>query len=134
MSTNMTSVEPEQRINPDPIGSPYGNNGNVTAQGHLPVRRLTRLDADYYASHEQVPTPRAADDVTPRRRAPRDGVLLRWLERAVGGWAPTLRASLVLVTLFVIAAVVVVCTLGFDGLLLVSALGVLLTRLDAAGR
>jgi hypothetical protein len=56
------------------------------------------------------------------------------LERAVGGWAPTLRASLLLVTLFVTAATIVVFTLGFDGLLLVSALAVVLTRLDAVGR
>jgi hypothetical protein len=134
MSTNVTSVEPDRRINPDLIGSPYGNNGSSAAQRHLPARRLTRLDADYYAAHEQAPTPRATAAPASRSAAPRDRVLLRWLERVVGGWAPTLRASLLLVTLFVVAGVVVICTLGFDGLLLVSALAIVLTRLDAAGR
>lgn len=134
MSTNMTSVERDRRINPDRIAPPYGNNENTAAQRHLPVRRLTRLDADYYAAHERVPTPRVSPGSSARSDAPQDPAWLRLLERAVGGWAPTLRASLVLVTLFVTAATIVVCTLGFDGLLLVSALALVLTRLDAVGR
>jgi hypothetical protein len=56
------------------------------------------------------------------------------LERTIGDWAPTLRTALVLVTLFIAAAVAVAWTLGLDGLLLVLALGIVLTRMDAVGR
>lgn len=134
MSTNVTSVERDRRINPDRIGSPYGNNGGSAAQRRLPARRLTRLDADYYAAHERVPTPRVPPRPATRRGAHRDRPFLRLLERTIGDWAPTLRTALVLVTLFIAAAVAVAWTLGLDGLLLVLALGIVLTRMDAVGR
>jgi hypothetical protein len=56
------------------------------------------------------------------------------VERAVGGWAPTLRQSVALVALFLVAAVTVVVTLGLVGVLLVTGLGIVLTWLQRAGR
>ncbi len=56
------------------------------------------------------------------------------VERAVGGWAPTLRQSVALVALFLAAAVTVVITLGLVGMLLVTGLGIVLTWSQLAGR
>jgi hypothetical protein len=56
------------------------------------------------------------------------------VERAVGGWAPTLRQSVALVALFLAAAVTVVITLGLVGVLLITGLGIVLTWLQRAGR
>jgi hypothetical protein len=57
------------------------------------------------------------------------------VERVAGGWAPTLRQSVALVTLFLVAAITVVITLGTIGVILVSGLGIVLTcRQIAAGR
>jgi hypothetical protein len=63
-----------------------------------------------------------------------DRDFLRLLERAVGGWAPTLRQSVALLALFLAAAVAVVITLGLGGLLLVSGLGLALKWLDGSER
>ncbi len=56
------------------------------------------------------------------------------VERAVGGWAPTLRQSVALVALFLAAAVTVMITLGLVGALLVTGLSILLTWLQRTGR
>lgn len=64
----------------------------------------------------------------------RDSAWLRLLERAFGGWAPTLRGSLVLVTVFLCAAVLMVVALGVVGLGLAAGLATLAGWLNAAGR
>src|ERR1700730_377193 len=104
MSINVTSVEPAQRINPGRIGSTGWLDQTSAAQGHGPVRRLTRLDADYYATVQRGPT-RGGPSGRPSRHVAAsagvrsDGAWLRMVERAVGGWAPTLRQSVALVAL-----------------------------------
>lgn len=57
-----------------------------------------------------------------------DAAWLRVVERMFGGWAPTLRQSVALVTLFLAAAATVVFTLGLIGVVLVSCLGIVLTH------
>ena len=56
------------------------------------------------------------------------------MERAVGGWAPTLRGSLALVALYLCASVLLVLALGVGGLVLAGGIGVLLASLNATGR
>ncbi|HEX4700586.1 MAG TPA: hypothetical protein VH352_00520, partial [Pseudonocardiaceae bacterium] len=92
----------------------------------MPVRRLTRLDADYYATPRRKPTRSAPPARPPVVTPSSDRDFLRLLERAVGGWAPTLRQSVALLALFLAAAVAVVITLGIGGLLLVCGLGLAL--------
>lgn len=139
MSTNVTSVEAKRRINPDPAGSLDRVESKRAGQTAAPVRRLTRLDADYYAAAEKahparVPGPRAHHPVEDRpARLPKDRVC-RLLERAVGGWAPTLRGSLVLVALFLFATALMVVALGVGGLALAAGLAALFWWLNAAGR
>ena len=136
MSTNVVSLEPVTRINPGRVGSPGLVDRTLAAQGHGPVRRLTRLDADYYATRRvaptrSVPAPRAGNAAPPAA----DRAWLRVVERVAGGWAPTLRGSVALVTLFLVAAVTVVITLGLIGAILVASLGIALAcRLIAARR
>ena len=60
--------------------------------------------------------------------------MCRLLERAVGGWAPTLRGSLLLVALFLCAATLMVVALGVGGLALAAGLATLFYWLNAAGR
>jgi hypothetical protein len=97
------------------------------------------LDADYYATVQRGPT-RGGPSGRPSRHvaasagARSDRAWLRMVERAVGGWAPTLRQSVALVALFLAAAVTVVITLGLVGVLLVTGLGIVLTWLQRAGR
>jgi len=97
------------------------------------------LDADYYATIQGGPT-RGGLLTRPSRHAPAspgarsDRAWLRMVERAVGGWAPTLRQSVALVALFLVAAVTVVITLGLVGVLLITGLGIVLTWLQRAGR
>ena len=150
MSTNVTSVEAERRINPGQLGSLDRVDSSFAGQDVVPVRRLTRLDADYYAAVDRahtvsVPAPRASrlDLPTPRtsqenhvapRRPVRDRGWLRLMERAVGGWAPTLRGSLALVALYLCASVLLVLALGVGGLVLAGGIGVLLASLNATGR
>ena len=105
MSINVTSVEPAQRINPGRIGSVGRLDQTSAAQGHGPVRRLTRLDADYYATVQRGPTRggpsgRSSRHVAASAGVQSDGAWLRMVERAVGGWAPTLRQSVALVALW----------------------------------
>jgi hypothetical protein len=93
------------------------------------------LDADYYAALQRGPTRGGS----PARHAlssgsPSDRAWLRVVERAIGGWAPTLRQSVALVALFLTAAVTVVFTLGLVGVLLVTGLSIVLTWLQRAGR
>jgi hypothetical protein len=104
------------------------------------------LDADYYAAVAKastvgVPEPRSVRAVqqssaspAPRAAATRDRAWLRLVERAVGGWAPTLRGSLVLVGLYLCAAILLVLALGVGGVALAGGLAVLLCWLNAAGR
>ena len=135
MSTNVTSVEPARRINLGRIGSSEGLDQTSAAQGCGPVRRLTRLDADYYAARTRRPTRgRPARHAAAPVSVPSDRAWLRVVERAVGGWAPTLRQSVALVALFLTAAVAVVFTLGLVGVLLVTGLCIMLTWLHRAGR
>jgi hypothetical protein len=121
------------------------------------------LDADYYATVERTPTPGvptpavtsvgahdggvsahpvdAATRTAGRHAAERpgesrtsgDAAWLRLLERAFGGWAPTLRGSLALVALFLCAAVLLVLALGVAGAALSAGLAVLAYWLNAAG-
>ncbi|HEX3649826.1 MAG TPA: hypothetical protein VHV49_15480 [Pseudonocardiaceae bacterium] len=63
-----------------------------------------------------------------------DSACLRFLERAVGGWAPTLRGSLMMVALFLGAAVLLVLALGIAGVVLVAGLATLACWANAAGR
>jgi hypothetical protein len=97
------------------------------------------LDADYYATIQRGPT-RGGPAGRPARHVPAspgarsDRAWLRMVERAVGGWAPTLRQSVALVALFLAAAVTVVITLGLVGVLLVTGLGIVLTWSQLAGR
>src|SRR6266702_699599 len=135
MSINVTSVEPAQRIIPGRIGSPDRFDQISAAQRRGPVRRLTRLDADYYAALQRRPTRGGS----PARHALSSGsrsdrAWLRVVERAVGGWSPTLRQSVALVALFLAAAVTVMITLGLVGALLVTGLSILLTWLQRTGR
>lgn len=133
MSTNVTSVEASRRINPEQSGSLDRVDFDTAGQHRPPARRLTRLDADYYASLESAPTP--SGPVPPAEdEAQRDSAWLRLLERAVGGWAPTLRGSLVLVALFLCAVVLLVLALGWTGLLVSGALAAISYWLNAAGR
>jgi len=90
------------------------------------------LDADYYAMRHGMPTrsvpaPRAPMAEPAPVRAAVDRAWLRVVERIFGGWAPTLRQSVALVTLFLAAAATVVFTLGLIGVVLVSCLGIVLT-------
>jgi hypothetical protein len=64
----------------------------------------------------------------------RDRAWLRLVERAVGGWAPTLRGSLALVALYLVASVLMVIALGVGGLVLAGGIGALLAWLNATGR
>jgi hypothetical protein len=135
MSTNVTSVEPAQRINPELIASLDRVVSESAAQAGVTVRRLTRLDADYYAALDRMPTrsipaPRKEMAVPPTE----DRAWLRMLERAVGGWAPTLRGSLVVASVFLAAATLLVIALGLAGLLLAGGTAVVLGRLNATGR
>lgn len=144
MSTNMTSVEARRTINPDLAGSPDRVGRIIAGQTGCPVRRLTRLDADYYAAAERMPTvgvpapraPHPGERVVEPEPAPEshDSAWLRFLERIVGGWAPTLRGSIVLVTLFLCAAVLLVLALGIAGAVLSTALAGLACWANAAGR
>lgn len=112
MSTNVTSVEPVQRINPELAGSPNRVDSDSAAQAGVPVRRLTRLDADYYAMLDSVRTrsiPRPRVETRPSRP---DQHWLRVLERAVGGWAPTLRGSVAVLAVFAFATILLVIALG----------------------
>jgi hypothetical protein len=138
MSTNVTSVEATRRINPGRIGSSNPLAHEVAAHGCEPVRRLTRLDADYYAAQLPTPTMGMPAAWPPKAlhkpvSAP-DRAWLRVVERAVGGWAPTLRQSVALVTLFLVAAVAVVVTLGLVGVVLVTCLAIVLLWRHAAAR
>ena len=126
MSTNVTSVEPATRINPGRVGSPIRLDQTLAAQGRIPARRLTRLDADYYAAQPRTPTWSAPAPRAPMIRPATDRAWLRLLERAIGGLAPTLRQSVALVALFLAAAIAVVITLGIVGAVLVSCLGIAL--------
>lgn len=56
------------------------------------------------------------------------------LERAVGGWAPTLRGSLVVASVFLCATILMVIALGLGGLLLASGIAIIGAWLNAAGR
>jgi hypothetical protein len=150
MSTNVTSVEADRRINPEQLGSLDRVDSKFAGQTVVPVRRLTRLDADYYAAVDRahtvsVPAPRApqsalptprtsSENLSPQRGPVRDRAWLRLLERGVGGWAPTLRGSLVLVALYLLASVLMVLALGFGGLVLAGGIALLLGWLNAAGR
>lgn len=142
MSTNVTSVEVARPINPELAGSPDRVKPECAGQSGVPARRLTRLDADYYATTERVrttgvPAPRAAQRgelATEPEPDSRDSAWLRFLERAVGGWAPTLRGSVALVTLFLCAAVLLVLALGITGVVLSAGLAALACWANAAGR
>src|SRR5947209_1968890 len=112
MSTNVTSVEPAQRINPGRVGSSGRLDQESAAQRCGPVRRLTRLDADYYAALQCGPTRGGSPARHALSSGSSDRAWLRVVERAIGGWAPTLRQSVALVALFLTAAVTVVFTLG----------------------
>src|SRR5262249_54265014 len=135
MSTNVTSVEPAQRINPELIGSLDRVDSNSAAQAGGPVRRLTRLDADYYAALDEMPTrsipaPRTETPLPPTE----DGAWMRLLERAVGGWAPTLRGSVVVAAVFLCATILLGFALGVGGLLLAGGTALVLCWLNANGR
>jgi hypothetical protein len=134
MSTNVTSVEPVQRINPELAVSPDRVDMVSAAQAGVPVRRLTRLDADYYAAHDSVPTrsiPRPRAETTPPRP---DQPWLRMLERAVGGWAPTLRGSLAVLGVFVCATILMVMALGPGAFGIAGAILVVGICLNASGK
>jgi hypothetical protein len=134
MSSNVTSVEPARRINPELAGSLDRVDPETAAQPGAPVRRLTRLDADYYAALDRMPTRSVP---APRREITvevPDRAWLRVLERVVGEWAPTLRASLALAALFLVATVLMVVALGLPGLLLSGGIAVIGGWLNAAGR
>jgi hypothetical protein len=102
------------------------------------------LDADYYAAAQRmstvgVPAPRTphhGERVVEPEAAPEshDSAWLRFLERMVGGWAPTLRGSIALVTLFLCAAVLLVLALGIGGVVLSTGLAGLACWANAAGR
>jgi hypothetical protein len=86
-----------------------------------------------------VPAPRTSrensrENLPAQRKPVRDHAFLRLLERVVGGWAPTLHGSLVLVALYLVASVLMVIALGAGGLLLACGIALLLTWLNAAGR
>ena len=134
MSTNVTSVEAARRINPGRIGSSNPLAHEVAAHGCEPVRRLTRLDADYYAAQLRTPTMGMPAAWAHKPVPTTDRAWLRVVERAVGGWAPTLRQSVALVTLFLVAAVTVVVTLGVVGVVLVTCLAIVLLWRHAAAR
>ena len=137
MSINVTSVEAARRINPSPLGSLDRGGVDSAGQAAVPVRQLTRLDADYYAAHERTPT-RSVPGPRTEQSSPSspscDNTWLRLLERAVGGWAPTLRGSLLLMGLYVCASILMVLAIGAGGLVLAAAGAVLLARVNAAGR
>lgn len=136
MSTNVTSVEAARRINPGHLGSLDRVVSDSAGQTVVPARQLTRLDADYYAAHEKAPTRSGQGPRTerPTVRPPSDTAWLRLLERAVGGWAPTLRGSLVLVALYLGASILMVIALGFSGLLLAAGVAVVLAWVSSAER
>lgn len=136
MSTNVTSVEAVRRINPDHLGSLDRVGQDSAGQNAVPVRQLTRLDADYYAAHEKAPTRRGQGPRMdrPTVRPPSDKAWLRLLERAVGGWAPTLRASLLLVALYLSASILLVIAFGFTGLLLAAGLALVLAWVNTTER
>jgi hypothetical protein len=140
MGTGMTSVEVVPRINPELVGSSDRVESECAGRARVPARRLTRLDADYYAATERVPTVgvparRPAERIASEPRpASRDSACLRFLERVVGGWAPTLRGSVLLVTAFLGAAVLLVLALGLTGVMLSTGLATLACWANAAGR
>lgn len=145
MSTNVTSVEAARRINPEQLGVLDRIESDFAGQDGFPIRTLTRLDADYYAAAAAtVGRTRTGDASGPDSARPRDhagpgpdgkdSAWLRLLERAVGGWAPTLRGSLVSVTIFLAAAVLMVVALGFGGLALAGGLTGMAFWINAAGR
>jgi len=134
MSTNVTSVEAVRRINPDQLGSLDRVDADSAGQAGVPARRLTRLDADYYAAHEQASTRSVPAPRVDHPTAPRDTAWLRVVERAVGGWAPTLRGSLALVALYLCASVLMVIALGIAGLVLAAGIAVVLACVNSAGR
>jgi hypothetical protein len=134
MSINVTSVEAARRINPSPLGSLDRVGSNSAGQAAVPVRQLTRLDADYYAAHERTPTRSVPEPRTEQSPPLRDNAWLRLLERAVGGWAPTLRGSLLLMGLYVCASVLMVLAIGITGLALSAVGAVLLAWVNVAGR
>jgi hypothetical protein len=70
----------------------------------------------------------------PTVRPPSDKAWLRLLERAVGGWAPTLRASLLLVALYLSASILLVIAFGFTGLLLAAGLALVLAWVNTTER
>jgi hypothetical protein len=92
------------------------------------------LDADYYAAQTRTPTMGMPAIRTHKLVLTTDRAWLRVVERAVGGWAPTLRQSVALVTLFLVAAVTVVVTLDLVGVVLVTCLGIVLLWRHAAAR
>jgi hypothetical protein len=143
MSTNVTSVEASRRINPEQSVSLDRVDFNTAGHDRRPLRKLTRLDADYYAALDSAPTrsapsraavaPEPVDQPLDEARQ-RDSAWLRLLERAVGGWAPTLRGSIVLVVLFLCAVVLLVLALGWTGLLVSGALAAIGAWLNTTGR
>ncbi len=134
MSTNVTSVEPRRRINPGLIVSLDRVETDSAVQDSVPLRRLTRLDADYYAAHDRTPTRTIPRPRTAAAPPPADRAWLRLLERAVGGWAPTLRASVVLLGIFLCATILLVMALGPGALILSAAALTVGVRLDGSGR
>lgn len=137
MSNNVTSVEERRRINPGLIVSPARVDPKSAAQDDVPVRRLTRLDADYYAALDRVATrsiPRPRSATPPPAADSTDSTWLRLLERAVGGWAPTLRGSLAVLAVFVGATILMVLALGPGSLLLAGGTLVLGICLNASGK
>lgn len=134
MSSNVTSVEAVRRINPELAGSLDRVDSECAAQDGVSVRRLTRLDADYYAALDRAPT---RSIPAPRRESTvdvPDRTWLRVLERVVGQWAPTLRGSLAVAAVFLAASVLMVLALGLPGLLLAGGIAVIGGWLNAAGR
>ncbi|HKN96902.1 MAG TPA: hypothetical protein VJX10_07290 [Pseudonocardiaceae bacterium] len=85
-----------------------------------------------------VPAPRAPQpgERVDTQSAPEshDSAWLRFLERAVGGWAPTLRGSVALVALFLCASVLLVLALGVTGVVLATGLATVACWANAAGR
>jgi hypothetical protein len=67
-------------------------------------------------------------------QAPEDRAWLRMLERAVGGWAPTLRGSVAVLAVFLCATILLVMALGPSALLMAGIVLVLGVWLNAAGK
>lgn len=134
MSSNVTSVEAVRRINPEVAGSLDRVESDCAAQDGVSVRRLTRLDADYYAALDRVPTRSIPEPRRENTVEVPDRTWLRVLERIAGQWAPTLRGSLVVAFVFLAAAVLMVVAIGLPGLLLAGGIAVVGGWLNAAGR